>query len=50
MSRQIEALTSQLRALRGDIDELQHNLEQARASRKTSTSTSTRGCAQLKRR
>ncbi len=34
MSRQIEALTSQLRALRGDIDELQHNLEQARVQQK----------------
>jgi tol-pal system protein YbgF len=34
MSRQIDALTEQLRQLRGDIDELQHSLDQARAQQR----------------
>lgn len=34
MSRQLDELTTQLRALRGDLDELQHQLEQARAQQK----------------
>jgi hypothetical protein len=40
MSRQISLRRSC--ALRGDFDQLQHDLEQARPSRKTSTWTSTR--------
>jgi tol-pal system protein YbgF len=34
MSRQIEALSGQLRQLRGDIDALQHGIEQARAQQR----------------
>ena len=34
MSRQIDALSEQLRQLRGDIDELQHSLDQARAQQR----------------
>lgn len=34
MSRKIDMLTSELRALRGDFDQLQHDLEQARAQQR----------------
>jgi tol-pal system protein YbgF len=34
MSRQIEQLTAELRRLRGDIDQLQHDLERARTQQK----------------
>jgi tol-pal system protein YbgF len=34
MSRQLDALAEQVRQLRGDIDELQHSLEQARAQQR----------------
>jgi tol-pal system protein YbgF len=34
MSRQIDALAEQVRQLRGDIDELQHSLEQSRAQQR----------------
>jgi tol-pal system protein YbgF len=34
MSRQVDALAEQVRQLRGDIDELQHALEQARAQQR----------------
>ena len=34
MSRQIEALTAELREMRGDLDQLQHDIEQARAQQR----------------
>ena len=34
MTRQIEALSAQVRQLRGDIEELQHGIEQARAQQR----------------
>jgi tol-pal system protein YbgF len=34
MSRQLDALADQVRQLRGDIDELQHSLDQARAQQR----------------
>ena len=34
MSRQLDALAEQMRQLRGDIDELQHSLDQARAQQR----------------
>lgn len=34
MSRQLDALADQVRQMRGDIDELQHNLDQARAQQR----------------
>lgn len=34
MSRQLDALAEQVRQMRGDIDELQHSLEQARAQQR----------------
>ena len=50
MSRQIEALTTQLRALRGISTSSSTTWNRRGPSRKTSTWTSTRACARLKRR